>query len=482
MGRTTWNWLTVAALAGLLVACGDGMDEDAGVDGSVTDAGPPRTDAGPPDAGPPTPDAGPTGCQGAGCEFVEITTSIVNTCGRRGNGEVLCWGRNQEYQLGDGSLRHMDCATAGQDPEDCSGRPINVRYQSGATRPRIEDATAITARGFTSHCALRGGELWCWSNAVVNPTGGGEPEPLRVAEQLFPTISDVGTASVSGSLICFTRGATNALSCAGVNNYGQLGRGERPRDMENMPAAVMVGTAELDDVQQAEVSFGGFVCARTSDEVYCWGVNRESQLGDSSSHEVCVVDVTESFDCSSSPVVVGDPMGTSLGATADIALGRRHACAIQGTAPGQVVCWGDNRGGAAGQADVAASVRLPAPVAGMTDIIDVSAGGDFSCALHMGGTVSCWGLNRYGELGDGSLDHGQQCMVGSVMEDCSPAPVTVANINDATAISVGSSHACALRADGSVWCWGNNESAQLGDGSRTDRSEPVMAQMTGPSM
>lgn len=485
MGRMTWtwkSWLAIVGAAGLLVACGDGMDEDAGPD--EMDAGPMmRMDAGGEDAGS-LPDAGSDQCMGAGCEFVQVNAAIAHTCGVRGNGEIMCWGRNQEFQLGDNSTRHSDCAMPGSDPEDCSGVPVNVRYRMDPARPRIEDASYVATSGFTSTCGLRNGEMWCWSNVVVPEVAGGNPEPLRVAERLFDTVGDVQTFSLSGSHICYTVGAVGQLWCAGNNGVGQLGIGTFT-EIEINPTALEYNGMMLDDVQEVDVSSNSFVCARTSDEVYCWGRNRENQLGDgaSTTHQTCVIDVMTSWDCSNEPVLVGDPMGTSLGATIDLAVGRRHVCVVAGTgAMGQVECWGDNRAGAIGDTNTAGQFGLPTPVAGMDDVVQVAAGGDFSCALHTDGTVSCWGINSAGQLGDGMMSHGMQCMVGSQMEDCSPTPVSVMGIDDASYLDAGNGHACVIRGDGSVWCWGRNTSRQVGVDMRDDAYSPVMVQETAPSM
>ncbi len=70
------------------------------------------------------------------------------------------------------------------------------------------------------------------------------------------------------------------------------------------------------------------------------------------------------------------------------------------------------------------------------------------CALHRDGTVVCWGDDSYGELGDGT--------------NSGSGPVEVAGLTDAIDIAAGGNHNCALRSDGSVWCWGENSAGQLG--------------------
>ncbi|MBI2400283.1 MAG: hypothetical protein HYV23_04390, partial [Deltaproteobacteria bacterium] len=78
--------------------------------------------------------------------------------------------------------------------------------------------------------------------------------------------------------------------------------------------------------------------------------------------------------------------------------------------------------------------------------------GDFhSCAVSSG-AVKCWGRNSSGQLGDDTVFD-------------SFFPVLVTGMTDAVQVSAGGSHTCALFSDGTVWCWGNNADGQLGDGT-----------------
>ena len=90
----------------------------------------------------------------------------------------------------------------------------------------------------------------------------------------------------------------------------------------------------------------------------------------------------------------------------------------------------------------------------------VAAGIQHSCAVLSDGTVNCWGSNFSGQLGDGSTTD-------------STSPVIVDGITIATQVSAGADHSCALLSGGTVKCWGNNGDGQLGDGTTTNSSSPV---------
>jgi alpha-tubulin suppressor-like RCC1 family protein len=131
---------------------------------------------------------------------------------------------------------------------------------------------------------------------------------------------------------------------------------------------------------------------------------------------------------------------------------------------GTVWCWGYNFSGQVGNGQTLTNVPGPTQVAGLNDAIAVEAGLSFTCALRARGSVACWGANYYGQLGNGTKG-GE-----------STTPVAVSGLTDAVAIGLGDAHACAVRRGGGVVCWGANIDGQLGNGtsgSGTDTSVPT---------
>ena len=92
------------------------------------------------------------------------------------------------------------------------------------------------------------------------------------------------------------------------------------------------------------------------------------------------------------------------------------------------------------------------------DWLVAGIGGAHSCGITTDKDMYCWGVNESGQLGDGTLNGRHQ-----------PAPVEAELEFDT--LSLGDRHTCAL-ASGTAYCWGLNDRAQLGDGTTTSRSTP----------
>jgi hypothetical protein len=146
----------------------------------------------------------------------------------------------------------------------------------------------------------------------------------------------------------------------------------------------------------------------------------------------------------------------SLGSTAsEVAAGGAHTCALLTTA--SITCFGNNNMGQLGQALTTASSSTPTLVTLSATATHVTAGSQFTCALLTTAAVHCFGDNASGQLGSGSI--------GSTRE--TPGAVTglTGTVVDVVA---GTSHACAVMSTGEVRCWGLNDQGQLGIGTQSN--------------
>jgi alpha-tubulin suppressor-like RCC1 family protein len=188
-------------------------------------------------------------------------------------------------------------------------------------------------------------------------------------------------------------------------------------------------------------------CAVTSTaEVKCWGINHVGQLGNGTQVD------------SSSPVQVQGLSGQISSVTAT----PYNGCAL--STSGGMKCWGaDHRGQLGNGSGVASSTAIQ--VTGLTTGVKAMAGSEeFTCALMNSGEVKCWGETFLDVNNDG-------------IDDSGSTPTTVTGIpQDIEAISAGGGkYACVVSATSGVWCWGQNTSGQLADGSNVDRLIPVQA-------
>ncbi len=184
----------------------------------------------------------------------------------------------------------------------------------------------------------------------------------------------------------------------------------------------------------------------------CWGVGDFGQLGDGSRVD------------SDTTVEAFNPYQTPGDLHTKVSAGGLHTCALMDTVGGaRAFCWGDNRFGQVGDGTITDRLQ-PTPVddgAVGTPFMDLAAGGGHTCGLTAAGDAYCWGSNYFGQLGSGSV------------ATQSLTPMAVAGGHTFTALAAGWTHTCGLAADGTVWCWGRGEEGQLGDGALVESRTPV---------
>jgi alpha-tubulin suppressor-like RCC1 family protein len=301
--------------------------------------------------------------------------------------------------------------------------------------------TCITVKAIAlggSHtCALMSDDsLRCWGANDYGQLGDGTSKNRPTPETIAALATSATAPALDDGYTC-TVMTDGSGRCWGWNSVGELGDGTLTD--RHVPTII---TALGSSVQQIAVG-GDHTCALMVDgSVRCWGSNANGQLGDGGTID------------QSSPVSVAG-LGIDI---QHLALGTNHTCAL--ATDGSVLCWGRNHHGQIGDGTTT-DRHLPTTIAALgSDVAQIAAGGDHTCARMNDGSVRCWGSGAYGELGD-----------GVAIDRATPEPI-VALGTSVSSISLGGFHTCARMTDGSARCWGANGAGQIGDGTTTDRWTP----------
>ena len=129
-----------------------------------------------------------------------------------------------------------------------------------------------------------------------------------------------------------------------------------------------------------------------------------------------------------------------------------HVCVLE--TDGTITCAGINTFGQLGNGEFSETLDFAfTNVPDIDDATDISLGYDHTCALHESGEISCWGRNHFGQLGNGEENVGRHSAV----------PQRVVGISDAIAVEAGAlTTTCALHENGEISCWGQSDQGELG--------------------
>jgi len=300
------------------------------------------------------------------------------------------------------------------------------------TSPAARAADALATGGGHSCVVQPDGRTYCWGWQEQGQVGDGSFEYSIATPRLITGAHGAVAIDAGYQHTCAVM-AGGGVKCWGYDRFGQVGDGAAsnavaPRDVIGVSNAVDVGTGVY------------FSCALIDDgTVKCWGHGYHYQLGTET-----LVELHEA----------GEAAKNVSGATA-LAVGGEFACVI---VEGKVKCWGRNDTSQLGRGtvDPDPGVMQVADVAGLSNVIDITAGYNHACALVEGGAVMCWGNGGRGKLGNDS-------------DATRATPVAVQNLGgEAVAIDAGDYQTCAVLASGAMQCWGYNFQGTLGNGSTAD--------------
>ena len=457
---------------------------------------------------------------------IQISVGFDHSLALLSDGTVKAWGKNVYGQLGDGST--VDKWT-----------PITV--------PGINSVTQISAGGESSFALLSNGTIKAWGNNDYGELGDG-----TTTQSLAPVtvlgVNSVTQISAGGDNYALALLSDGSIKAWGNNRYGQLGDGTTT----NRTTFVVVSGIST----ATQIAAGGYhTLALLSDgTVKAWGDNRAGQLGDGTLINrltpvtvssitggyqinggfvtslalttpfcppptnltasvngsnatatwtaggaettwdiyiaISLLDIpssntapsvsnqnstTYSFHlatgttykvyvrakCTSPSAWVGS---SSLSADKVVISASRSSHTLMIKADGTLWAWGNNSYGSLGVGTQTTN-DPPVQVGTDNDWAQVSGGNEFSIALKTNGTLWAWGNNFYGTWGDGNS--------GGNPNSHSYIPIQIGVATDWVKVSARSDHTVALKANGTLWTWGQNAHGQLGDGSLTNRATPM---------
>jgi alpha-tubulin suppressor-like RCC1 family protein len=366
--------------------------------------------------------------------FSQVSAGGSHTCGLTVNNRAYCWGSNQEGQLGNGK-------------PGSQAKPVAVA--SGLQFVQI-------SAGYQHTCARTSTDrVYCWGQNQDGELGDG-----TMLGRSTPVLAGGGrrfTHVRAGTYHTCAVNANNVAFCWGQNYDGELG--DKDAEFESPTPVRVLGGLRFNSV----VAGGVFTCGvTTGHKAYCWGYNRDRNLGDGTStirtKPVAVLGGLVFRD-----VVAGGGYFDDLQETETTPA---HTCGV--TPDNKAYCWGDNENSQLGIGHGGIPVSQPVAVAGGLQFSKVVAGNAYTCGVTTGSVAYCWGENQWGQLG-----------VGSTPGTAVPTKVAGGLFFTGVSTGPGGYHTCGITSTGKIYCWGENDSGQLGDGTMFDNHSTPVA-VVGP--
>lgn len=370
-----------------------------------------------------------------------ISVGGDHSCGNV-NGQLYCWGRNTDGQLGTNDN--------------------SEKFTPTAVTDLIGKVVTKVAAGGNHTCAITEGQLYCWGLNTSGELGIASGTSSFNIPKYVSTFSSMRVTAVSAGYNSTCAIANAQLYCWGNNSRKQLGVGDWTN--RNVPTLV---TGAIAGKAVTAVSVGTtHTCAIANADMYCWGNNANGRTGLG----------TTSGD-SNPTLLTGGKAGSPTGpngtrpSASYVSAGEDFTC---GVFNGTVSCWGNNANGRTGRATTSGNQTTPASIAGAAGgyySTGLATGSSHACAILNGnnsytnGNLYCWGNAVNGQVGNG---------VGS--GDYS-TPVLINGGDSATrseyTIDAGTSSTCSV-ARGNILCWGYGGFGKLGDGSSSNNTLPAV--------
>ena len=395
-----------------------------------------------------------------------VAAGDLHTVARKSDGSVWAWGYNNDGELGDGTW-------------DQRPTPVQVKGPEGAGF--LTGVAAVAAGGYDTVALKTDNTVWAWGRNNRGQLGLGCVE----GESTTPTrvkgggglgfLTDVKDVEAGQGFTVAVK-SDGTVWAWGYDGDGQLGDGTATDSWTPVQVKGPGGVGFLTGVAAVATGGGYAVALKTDGTVWCWGANGDGQLGDGTTNG------------SLTPVQVKGPGGVGfLSGVAAVEAGSgsdgNHTLALK--TDGTVWAWGRNDCGQLGDGtgfsrSTPVQVKGPGGTGFLSGVVAVAAGCAHSIALKGDGTVWGWGMNEFGQVGDGTWGSDRYTPVQV------KGPGGAGSLTGVAAVAVGggpwnsdSGYTVAVKTDGTVWAWGSNGYGELGDGTQgDDRVTPV--QVVGP--
>lgn len=429
--------------------------------------------------------------------IIAVSAGAYYSLALKSDGTVWAWGHNEMGDLGDGTATNRSLPVQVQNLSDVTAisasewggnlalkRDGTVWYwghnnqdihREGNLRPLVpvqvmglDHITAVRSAASHQLAQKADGSLWVWGTNSFGQFGVGGTLRRLLPEHLTGFSGVTSIESFASQTMAVK--ADGTLWAWGDNGYGSLGDGTtQSRSVPQLVHAVSAITAVegnynrvialntsgnlwswgggyvggnyytpkidtvITNVKAIANGFEHFLVLKTDGTVWGKGYNDEGELGDGTTYTTGNWTRAVGLD---NVVAIAAAWHQSLALKAD----------------GTVWEWGSSSSGS--------SFKVPTQVSGLSGIQAISMSWYFTMALKNDGTVWGWGSN--------------DLLLGRTDRSYSLTPVQIPGLSHIVAIQSGEYHALAQKDDGSIWAWGYNTEGQLGDGSTTDRAQPVM--------
>jgi len=341
-------------------------------------------------------------------DSTKISAGLNHTCAVLTDGTLWCWGSNSEGQLGTGNTTSQTS-------------PIRVGTAS--------NWRAVSAGNNSSTCAVNTlNEVFCWGFNFNGQTGvAATTSRVTSPTKVTALGTTVQSVSVGSHNVCVVN-TSGSILCWGSNQYGQLGNGVAIGSGTHTPTAV----ANLSGTFSVVATGTDGVCAlSTAKAAYCWGTDLFGQRGDGAGQ------TSNTANPSAVVVNAGDNVAGLIAGYQSNCIIIEHNSATR--------CWGQNTDNylstTVGNLESPVTVGTVAAFSGKPTRA-FSVGADFACMLvQSNGSIACNGKNDRNQVTN--------------------APTGINHLVATT----GFSHACAVRLDQRLVCWGNNSDGRVGNGA-----------------